>query len=497
MRLTNEQFAQQLGTGIRTVAKWNADPELVPTTEMQRALDTMLRMAGPEVQARFGALRTPVPPQRAAADSATAVVEKRLADLTDVSKALAWLDEHAGWTSGTARKCVAVEVERIDALQRHDLFQTRARVGRAAVARALNEFYVPSQGYRPFRVDVAERPIETSILVRAEWLDLALGLGRGHEAMCVVGSSSPVRLDETGAAGAVQRLAQLAVIGGRLVNAALYDMQLVDFADGALRAEFAVTDFLSYALTLDLLEGELVDAVAAGAPGDLPLRLQYLPDLAALTDVDRRLCAGGAVGLFAAARPGSRQRPGEGDYVFLVQLRSAHTVNANRKLAVIPKAFHQPLTDYDDDAPISATIEREMEEELFGREDLDGGHRRADPLHPSRQTEPMRWLTDHPESWRTECTGFGLNLVSGNYEFASLIVVEDEDWWAQFSGSIEANWEAEGLRRYSTLDREGIGQLVHDDTWSNEALFALLQGLRRLGDIGGARVDLPTMAMES
>jgi hypothetical protein len=109
----------------------------------------------------------------------------------------------------------------------------------------------------------------------------------------------------------------------------------------------------------------------------------------------------------------------------------------------------------------------------------------------------MRWLTDRAEAWRIECTGFGLNLVSGNYEFASLIVVEDEDWWAQFSGSIEANWEAEGLRRYSTLDREGIAQLVHDDTWSNEALFALPQGLRRLTQIGGARVDLPPITMES
>jgi hypothetical protein len=32
----------------------------------------------------------------------------------------------------------------------------------------------------------------------------------------------------------------------------------------------------------------------------------------------------------------------------------------------------------------------------------------------------MRWLIDNadPSAWRIECTGFGLNLVSGNYEFA-------------------------------------------------------------------------------
>jgi hypothetical protein len=43
-------------------------------------------------------------------------------------------------------------------------------------------------------------------------------------------------------------------------------------------------------------------------------------------------------------------------------------------------------------------------------------------MHPSRLSEPMRWLSGTPKAMRTECTGFGLNLVSGNYEFASLIV---------------------------------------------------------------------------
>jgi hypothetical protein len=68
----------------------------------------------------------------------------------------------------------------------------------------------------------------------------------------------------------------------------------------------------------------------------------------------------------------------------LVQERSGRTLNAGRRLAVIPKAFHQLLVDFSDDAQISATIEREMEEELFGRPDMDlttrhGGERQADP----------------------------------------------------------------------------------------------------------------------
>lgn len=92
-----------------------------------------------------------------------------------------------------------------------------------------------------------------------------------------------------------------------------------------------------------------------------------------------------------------------------------------------------------------------------------------------------------------ECTGFGFNLVSGNYEFASLVVIEDEEFWTRFGGAIESNWEASGLRLYSSLDDELIADLVTHESWSNEGLFALLQGLRRLAEIGGWRVKLPTI----
>jgi hypothetical protein len=288
-----------------------------------------------------------------------------------------------------------------------------------------------------------------------------------------------------------------------MINAPLYSLRHIDIDDGAVAAEFAVTDFLSYALTLDLLESELTGAIASGAPltsETLPLRQRHLPDLAAVTNLDQRLCAGGAAALFAAARKQGRRRPNQADYVFLVQQRSPRTLNANRTLAVIPKAFHQPLVDFSDDTQISSTIEREMEEELFGREDLDDvdALRRADPLHATRLSSPMRWLVEHShaDTWRIESTGFKFNLVSGNFEFATLVVIEDDEWWDQFGGSIEANWEAEGLRRYSTLDHQGVARLVQDDSWSNEALFAILQGLRRLAEIGGARVDLPPITLE-
>jgi hypothetical protein len=133
---------------------------------------------------------------------------------------------------------------------------------------------------------------------------------------------------------------------------------------------------------------------------------------------------------------------------------------------------------------------------LFGREDIDNtvsNDRRADPMHPSRLSEPMRWLDAHPDSFRMECTGFGINLVSGNYEFAALVVIDDEEFWTRYGGTIEANWETAGLRQFSSLDRDLLTQLAHDPAWSNEGLFAYLAGLNRLGQLDPTRVDTPTI----
>ena len=107
---------------------------------------------------------------------------------------------------------------------------------------------------------------------------------------------------------------------------------------------------------------------------------------------------------------------------------------------------------------------------------------RSMPDQRSPRTSPRRSV---------ECTGFGLNLVSGNSEFPGLVVIDTEDFWLRCGGHIEANWESSTLRQYSSLDSESLTELVHDAAWSNEGLFALLQGLRRLKQIGGNRVNLP------
>jgi hypothetical protein len=41
-----------------------------------------------------------------------------------------------------------------------------------------------------------------------------------------------------------------------------------------------------------------------------------------------------------------------------------------------------------------------------------------------------------------------------------------------------------------------LSELISDRAWSNEGLFALMQGLRRLSEVGGSRVDAPTIEWE-
>jgi hypothetical protein len=508
LRMTNEMFAGTLGTAVRTVAKWNAQPGLVPVPELQRALDTELSRVPEDVQARFALLISGSGTRPASArhgDDGGAIDLRMTHDLA-VGDALRWLDSHAGWPAGEARRRVRLELSALDMDKLETLAQRRGNVGRAELADALNAYYSPKAPYRFYAFGHGGQQLMTSVVTQPEWLDLALPLGQGRDKLTLdPGKQSPPQLlRDVAVDAAVCRLAETLATGTRMVNAPIYRLLGTGISAHGLNDTVALSRFVDYALTLDLLENELADTVSQGeptTPGDLPLRDRYLPTARALTDVGSRLCVGGPLALLAIARSGRRRRGGAPDYVLLLQEQSGRVLNSARRLAVIPKAFHAPLADFGDDAQISATIEREMEEELFGRAEVDSTcdeQRRADPMHISSLSAPMRWLIDHadPSTWQIECTGFGINAMTGCFEVASLIVINDTDWWDEFGGAIQANWETEGLRRYSSLDYHQVAALICDPAWSNEGLFAFCQAIRRLSQVGGDRVNLPTIELE-
>lgn len=400
----------------------------------------------------------------------------------DLDAAFGWLDERAGWGPGGSARKVA------DRLAKSGR-DTASAVDRGRIADTLAAYY---GGNRTYGVRLDGLDIVTSIATRPEWLELRCALTPDTDRASVRPEMPRSVLSDFAAKAAVGRLADAAARNVRIRNEPIYRLMDIDIGQ-TVTADYTLVPFAEYALTMDLLERELADAIGRGT-GGLPLRDAYMPDMASVFDLSGRLCAGGVVALCAIARPADPEH-GPADYMILIQERSAHVLNAARRLAVIPKGFHAPLADYRADARIRSTLRRELEEELFGRTDVDStisSPKVAAPMHPTRLSEPMRWLTEDFNRVRTECTAFGLNLVSGNYEFACLIVINDEEFWPRFGGHVEANWEASGLRQYSTLDRNMIAELIADESWSNEGLFALIQGLRRLRELDPARVSLPS-----
>lgn len=510
LRMSQELFAAHLDIGVRTVARWHQMPDSTPRSEQQQRLDVAYERASAEVKARFAAL---VGDTQAADDRdgparpddvATAEAERRLRADSHIASALEWLDEHAGWASGTSRRKVAETLAILDVSRLADRGAKRGRVGQRDVRRALADYYSGGlEGFGTYAATVGEIDAATTILTRADWLDMACPL-RGPADRLRLGRSSDdaePQLCSEAADSAVRRLAETLELGTRLVDMPLYRLQRIAIDGTAVDGTVGVAPFVEYALTMDLLEGELLDVLASGGGtrARLPLRDRYLPDISSVVDIDHRLCAGGVLALCAIARPQGFN--GEPDYLILVQQRSGNVLNANRQLAVIPKGFHQPISDVRQDAEVGYTLLREIEEELFGGDDVDnttGPQRFADPMHPNRLSEPMTWLLAEPlgRRLRLECTGFGLNVVSGNFEFASLVLIEDEEFWDLYGDQIEANWESANLRRYSSRDAELLSELIADPAWSNEGLFAFLQGLRRLAQIGGQRVDLPQVEWE-
>ncbi|MGH7927646.1 MAG: transcriptional regulator, partial [Candidatus Binatia bacterium] len=368
---------------------------------------------------------------------------------------------------------------RISDLRDHDAL--RGNLTRSAIVQALYNYYGADErddgeSMRFYRAGCEGEDIPLSILARPEWLDLRCQLSYETDRFRLSSTSidDSLQIDALDAERAVRRLVEAVALDVTLVNSPLYRIKEYSIHRGQLSGLLSVVPFVQYALTTDLLELELIDQLVAGRgdPG-LPMRDKYLPNLESISDVSGRFCSGGVLALCAIARPSDVHR-GPADFVLITQERGRQVLNGVGRLSVIPRGFHQPLTDYRGDTSIGATLRRELEEELFHRTDVDNTVSEellADPMHPSRLSEPMRWLLSSPDKARFECTAFGFNTLNGNFEVACLVVIDDPEFWERFGGQIEANWESTGLRQHSTRDMAGIRDLLREETWSSEGLF--------------------------
>jgi transcriptional regulator with XRE-family HTH domain len=472
-RLSKAEFARRIAYDPSRVSHIEAGRH-PPTEQFTRQAEAVLQTGG-ELWACWEAIAT----SRFGLTTRPSERELRTVDF------VTWLANHSDATFQSVYGSVCALVDRLEAEPpsiRLDRSQARRTASRSRLAQAVRAYYEPGPSPGGFyRATVGDSAHLTSVITRPEWLDIAVPLGGPKELCRFVNphGASTTQLDATGLDAAVHRLADAEVHGTVMMNNPLYRLMAVDLDGNGLEAEFTTAAFAEHAMTSELIEGELIDSVDGA--DELPLRDAYLPTIQSAFALDERTCVGGAVSLLAVAR----NRPdGVRDYVLLVQERSSAVLNLAGKLAVLPKGFHQPTGEPASEVQLSATIRREFEEELLGREDLEqiaaSERHHVDLTHPRQLTDAMTSLLNQPESYRTECTGFGFNMVTGNYEFAGLVVIEDPEWWNQYGHLLATNWEAERIHRYSSLDTTGLEALTRDPRWGNESLFSLLQGLRRL-----------------
>jgi DNA-binding XRE family transcriptional regulator len=482
---TQERFAEAAGVSRETVVRWEGGSN-APSLYLRAKLARLLG----RTQREFAELIDPLPFD----DQVTAPPIG-----SDIDVACDWLDAHSGWRLGTARERLITRLRSPELAKARSRDAKRGTVARSAIVASLGDYY--GDITRWCRAECGDEQVPLAIMSQEDWLDLGCSLSHETDTFMLAGreSEDTMWLDSVAANQAVRRLVEAVALDVAIVNSPLYRLKGFGVDRGRLAGQVSTVPFVQYALTSDLLETELVDHLAevrVGAAGaHLPMRDRYLPTTSSVLDLIGRSCSGGVLALCAFARPADRSR-GPADYVLLSQERGRRVLNGVGRLSVIPRGFHQPLTDFRADASIGATLLRELEEELFRRDDVDNtvsDGRIADPMHPNRLSEPMRWLLAEPDRLRLECTGFGLNLLNGNFEFACLAVIDDPEFWTLYGDRIEANWESVGLRQYSTRDPLGVRDLILDEAWSSEGLFALVQGIMRLNKLGDDRVALPSV----
>jgi transcriptional regulator with XRE-family HTH domain len=374
----------------------------------------------------------------------------------------------------------------------------RGNLGRQALIR----YYTPEKLARGnlvlYRFTIEGTEIKLSVATRSDWMSVCVPLD-GDQEQChlVVAPRPPYHIPLENVA---RLLASFERSATRLWDSPGYRMIDAKVDSHQLAVSFALDAFYGYRFTTGLVQDELAEVVAADnfnveeviahAEVFLPLRQQILPDGAAAVDFRRRVCAGGAVTLLAIARPAPFN-----DFAIPVKRRSSIVADSPGMLSVIPKGFHEPSVDAWAERRPSFTVYRELFEELFGGDEIERDVQRLKHDWFFDTSEPLRWFREHRDAYDLELTSFGISLMSGNYELATLLVVRDEEFWTRYGYLIRTNWELEkgGLDGpfVSSKEAQQLSRFIQRSEWDDPSLFSFVEGLQRLRHIAPDRVQLP------
>jgi hypothetical protein len=354
----------------------------------------------------------------------------------------------------------------------------------AAVCRLLGEYYSGSAGtsdLQRYRVRVAKEFKETAVFSTPDRTGMKVP---SSEVDCGLETAErvavPLQVRDL-APTVIARLDQLDV---KVTNDPMFRLLKASLIGPELSFRFGTSSFCDR-FTTGLLEDELRDSLALHEGNierimhepsrALPVREALLPNVRALTSFSSRICAGGAGTLFAMAR-----REPHNDFIFPVQTRSDKVADGRGLLAVLPKGTHAYGVDPLAEVGIESTIYRELAEEIYGEKEAEGYGTRL--KHDWYFKLPgLGYFREHEGAFTNEIVGFGLNSLSGNFEF---------------SGEMKGMWEYTKVELVSTKNPARIQQLLMEGNWASESVFHLVEGLIRLHEIEPRRVDLPDIGRE-
>ena len=189
------------------------------------------------------------------------------------------------------------------------------------------------------------------------------------------------------------------------------------------------------------------------------------------------------------------------DFNIILQLRGGKVSDGKGMQAVIPKAFHQPEVVEDHGRTFHGctvdniywTVLRELHEELFWGDDLarpnDPQVSRFDWFMAANPT--MRWFQQNQSQWQIGLTSFGLNGVSGNFDFGLAMSVLDPRFYE--NQNEKEMWESERLLHFDTSNGDKVIELLQSPNWSGESLFHLVEGLAYLHNAYPEKMRLPRL----
>lgn len=340
------------------------------------------------------------------------------------------------------------------------------------------------------------RRVVTNMATKDLWLGLALPISeRSWDRFPIEEPKLPwpvtpqARIDELRAELAAKKI--------RFENRPIYALRSFAPKGEHAIASFSNAQYVNYKLELGRLEEETLQALTNTAlqpdiaydrrRDEMPLREKLLRNSEVLARYPNRLCAGGT-NILLAFRISDRD-----DFMFILKRRSGGVSTGRHVMSLIPSGMHQSSTYFvaQEETSVAATVYREMDEELFGGEEVDPEDRSIEPLQFMRKPH-LAWFQQNPNAFTLEIVSFGLNLVDGTFEFGVLLVVNDPTYWDQYGEEkvvLNEEFDKTIFRPFYTHETNRLLSVMTSGKCADTSLIALVEGLRRLQQLEPARVS--------